>query len=97
MWQDPIVKETRELRKQYADKFNNDADSIFEDILKRQKSSNRKRFSFPARKPKSGKISPDLPVHRMEQISCPSGEDWTLAQKGEQIKKNPQRIKQYET
>jgi hypothetical protein len=22
MWQDPIVKETRDLRKEYADKFN---------------------------------------------------------------------------
>lgn len=55
MWQDPIVKKTRELRKQYADKFNNDADSIFEDILKRQKESNRKRISFPPRKPRSDK------------------------------------------
>jgi hypothetical protein len=55
MWQDPIVKETRELRRQYADKFNNDVDSIFEDILKRQKDSKLKRFSFPPRKPKSGK------------------------------------------
>ena len=55
MWQDPIVKETRDLRKQYADKFNNDAGSIFEDILKRQKESKRKRFSFQPRKPKSGK------------------------------------------
>lgn len=55
MWQDPIVKETRELRKQYAEKFNNDADLIFEDILKRQKGSKSKRFSFPPRKPKSGK------------------------------------------
>jgi hypothetical protein len=35
MWQDPIVKETRELRKQYASKFKHDADAIFEDILKR--------------------------------------------------------------
>ena len=55
MWQDPIVKETRELRRQYADKFNNDVDSIFEDILKRQKDSKLKRFSFPPREPKFGK------------------------------------------
>jgi hypothetical protein len=53
MWQDPIVKETRELRKEYASRFNNDADAIFEDILKRQKASEKKRFSFPSRKPKS--------------------------------------------
>jgi len=53
MWQDPIVKDTRNLRQQYADQFKNDADAIFEDILKRQKASKRKRFNFPARRPKS--------------------------------------------
>jgi len=55
MWQDPIVKETRELRKQYASRFNNDPNAIFEDILKRQKASERKRAAFPARKPKPQK------------------------------------------
>ncbi len=53
MWQDPIVKETRELRKQYASKFKNDVDAIFEDILKRQEGSKRKRVKFPTRKPKA--------------------------------------------
>jgi hypothetical protein len=52
MWQDPIVKETRELREQYVSKFKHDADAIFEDILERQEKSVRKRVSFPARKPK---------------------------------------------
>ncbi len=52
MWQDPIVKKTRELRELYASKFKHDADAIFEDILKRQEKSARKRVSFPARKPK---------------------------------------------
>jgi len=51
MWQDPIVKETRELRQQYARKFKHDADAIFEDILKRQEKSDRKRVAFPARNP----------------------------------------------
>jgi hypothetical protein len=55
MWEDPIVKETRELRKKYASKLNNDPDAIFEDVLERQEISNRKRISFPARKPKSEK------------------------------------------
>lgn len=55
MWKDPIVKETRELRKQYASMFKNDADAIFEDIIKRQEVSKRKRVTFPARKPKSKK------------------------------------------
>jgi hypothetical protein len=52
MWQDPIVKETRALREQYVSRFKHDADAIFEDILKRQEKSRRKRVSFPARKPK---------------------------------------------
>jgi hypothetical protein len=58
MWQDPIVKETRELRKKYSSKFKHDADAIFEDILKRQKNSQRERASFPARKPNfKGKVA----------------------------------------
>jgi hypothetical protein len=51
MWQDPIVKETRELREEYAVKFNHDPDAIFEDIRKRQSQTARKLVSFPARKP----------------------------------------------
>jgi len=51
MWQDPIVKETRELRKKYAAQFKNDPDAIFEDICKRQDQSKRKRVSFPPRRP----------------------------------------------
>ena len=52
MWQDPIIKETRELRKLYADKFQYDSDAIFKDICIRQEKSERKSVSFPARKPK---------------------------------------------
>ncbi len=55
IWEDPIVKETRELRNMYASKFNNDADAIFEDILKRQKKSKHKLIKCPARKPKMKK------------------------------------------
>ncbi len=51
MWQDPVVKETRELRNEYAAKFKHDPDAIFEDILKRQEISKIKRMSFPAREP----------------------------------------------
>ena len=53
MWQDPIVKETRELREQYASQFKYDANAIFEDILKRQEKSLRKRVSRPTRQPSS--------------------------------------------
>ncbi|WP_020560963.1 hypothetical protein [Thiofilum flexile] len=50
MWQDPIVKETRELRDQYAAQFNYDLDAIFADIRERQKKARRKKVSFPPRK-----------------------------------------------
>jgi hypothetical protein len=49
MWQDPIVKETRELREDYAVKFNHDPDAIFEDIRKRQSQTGRKLVSLPVR------------------------------------------------
>jgi len=52
MWQDPIVKETRKLREQYAAKFKHDLDAIFLDMRNRQAKSDQKRVSFPARKPK---------------------------------------------
>jgi hypothetical protein len=51
MWQDPIVKETRELREEYAEKFNHDPDAIFDDILKRQTQADKKLVSLPPRKP----------------------------------------------
>jgi hypothetical protein len=46
MWQDPIIKETRELRHQYAAQFNHDLDAIFVDIKKRQEKSKRKFVYF---------------------------------------------------
>jgi len=51
MWEDPIVKETRELRNKYAEQFNFDSDLIFNDIICRQKKSKQKKVSFPSRKP----------------------------------------------
>jgi hypothetical protein len=53
MWEDPVVKETRKLREQYAAGFNDDADAIFEDIRNRQEKTGRKRVKFPPRKPES--------------------------------------------
>ena len=51
MWQDPIVEETRHLRRQYAEQFDHNIDAIFADIRKRQEQSKCKRVSFPAHKP----------------------------------------------
>lgn len=49
MWQDSVVEKNRNLRKQYAEKFNNDIDAILADIRKRQEQSKHKLVYFPAR------------------------------------------------
>ena len=51
MWEDPIVKETRLLREQYAKQFGHNADAIFQDILRRQAASGKKLVSFERRRP----------------------------------------------
>ncbi len=51
MWKDPIVTETRSLREQYANKFDHNADAIFQDILQRQAVSGKKLVSFQRRLP----------------------------------------------
>ena len=56
MWQDPIVKETRSLREQYANQFDRNADAIFIDILRRQTTSGKKLVSLEHRKPVPSKI-----------------------------------------
>jgi hypothetical protein len=50
MWQDPIIKETRELREEYAAQLNRDPDAILEDILNRQNQTTRKIISLPVGK-----------------------------------------------
>ena len=57
MWEDPIIKETHELRKLYAKTLNFDINLIFDDIQNRQKESDRKQVSFPSRKPVAQKKS----------------------------------------
>jgi hypothetical protein len=56
MWKDPIVKEIRSLREQYANQFDHNADAIFKDILRRQAASGKKLVSFEHRKPVLSKI-----------------------------------------
>lgn len=50
MWEDPIVKETRRLREEYASAFNGDTRAILNDILKQQAKHEDRLVSFPARK-----------------------------------------------
>lgn len=51
MWKDPIVAETRALRAEYARQFDDDADALFQDILRRQSAPGKKLVSFPPRTP----------------------------------------------
>ncbi|PID76503.1 MAG: hypothetical protein CSB24_06280 [Deltaproteobacteria bacterium] len=50
MWNDPIVKETRKQRNLYAAEHNHDIDTIFQDILEREKLSKKKIIVMPSRK-----------------------------------------------
>ncbi len=54
MWEDAIVKETRDLREEYSSDFDHDLDAIFEDIRLRQKKSCRTKVSFPGRTVNTG-------------------------------------------
>ncbi len=49
---DPIVEETRKLREEYAARFDNNPDAIFEDIKRRQAEGGRKLVKLPPRKPR---------------------------------------------
>jgi hypothetical protein len=43
---DPIVEEIHKIRKEFAEKFDYNVDSMFEDLRKKQTESNRKIVSF---------------------------------------------------
>jgi hypothetical protein len=53
MWEDPIVRETRKRRDEYAATFGHDADAIFEDIQKRQSQRGEKLVALPPRNPRT--------------------------------------------
>jgi hypothetical protein len=55
MWEDPVVKDTRELRNEYAHKFNGDIEAMFQDILRRQQEHSERLVSLPPRSPKQRK------------------------------------------
>lgn len=39
MWKDPIVEEVRQIRDEYAARFNYDLDAIFQDLKEREAES----------------------------------------------------------
>ena len=49
MWRDSIVEEIRQLRQQYGAKFNHELKAICQDLRERQRKSNRKLVTLPAR------------------------------------------------
>ncbi len=50
-WEDPIVKETRERRGAYAEKFGHDLNAIFEDVRRKQGRDGRKVVAREPRHP----------------------------------------------
>ncbi|MDU9051150.1 MAG: hypothetical protein Q3M30_20090 [Candidatus Electrothrix sp. Rat3] len=51
-WEDPIVKETRELRDNYTSRFKGDMKAMYQDILRRQQAHKERLTTLPSRKPK---------------------------------------------
>ena len=58
MKRDPIVEETRKLREEYAAKFGNDRDAIFDDVERRQGMEGKRLVSLPPRKANHNPASP---------------------------------------
>jgi len=58
MWKDPIVEETRQLRKQYLEHCGNSPDALFRDIISRQEKSRVNVIVRPSR-----------PVQRVRKIA----------------------------
>ncbi len=50
MWKDQIVEDVRKIRKEHAEKFGYDLDSIYRDLKKHEKRSKRKVVSLPAKR-----------------------------------------------
>ena len=50
MWRDPIVEEVRRWREEYAARFNYDITAICREARERQKTSERKIVSLPAKR-----------------------------------------------
>ena len=51
MYSDPIVEQTRKLRDEYAARFNYDLDAICQDLMERQRVSDRKLIKRSPKRP----------------------------------------------
>lgn len=52
MQDDPVVKEVRKAREEYAKQFNYDIDAIYHDLKKQEDESDQEMVSFPAKRVK---------------------------------------------
>jgi hypothetical protein len=50
MWEDPIVKEVRKVREEYAARFDYDLHAIYRDLKQQEKNSGRLFVSYAARR-----------------------------------------------
>jgi hypothetical protein len=53
MWKDNIVEQVREVRQEYAKRFNYDLDRIYADLKKQESKSRRRTVSLPPKRIKS--------------------------------------------
>jgi hypothetical protein len=51
MWEDPIVRETREAREKLVARFGGDLDALFEHLLKVQEQYRDRVVTLPPKKP----------------------------------------------
>ena len=50
MWEDPIVAEIRQIREEYAARFNYDLWAMYEDLKEQERKSGRQFVSYPPRR-----------------------------------------------
>ncbi len=57
MWEDPIIKEIRELRMKHSASFNHDLRAIYDDLKEQEKRSGKTFVSYPPQSAKSIEIA----------------------------------------
>ena len=60
MWEDPIVKEVRKVREEYAARFDYDLFAIYQDLKQQEKNSGRLFVSYAPRRVAHDKTMDDL-------------------------------------
>lgn len=66
MWEDPIVAEIRQIREEYAAKFNYDLKAIVQDIQRQERESGREYVSLSSKR--SASQAESVPMVRDEAV-----------------------------